>query len=559
MPEPLRIRMALHTGEADLRDGDYYGSTVNRCARLRGLAHGGQILLSASTTHLARQGSSQLTMRALGSHPLRGLGEPELIYQLDHPDLPSDFPPLASSAKLDNLPLELPTLFGRADDVDELTRLLETRRLVTLTGTGGAGKTRLALEVAGRMRGDFVDGVWLVELSPVTDPRLVPQAIAMALGVREAGRESLTDTLPRVLADKDLLLVVDNCEHVIEAAADLVSTLIQKCPHLRVLATSREALDVVGERIWPVPMLALLQLDDNAAELVAPSASLDLLVERVRAVRPDFGLTPDNVAAAIEICRRLDGIPLAIELAARRVTTLSLEQIAARLRDSFAVLSRANRSAPARHQTLSTTIEWSYDLLEPNARRLFERLSVFAGEFALDAVERASAWGGIESGELLDLLQRLVATSHVEMTVVEGTALYRLLATLRQFAAERLDQHGEASRTREAHAAFYLALASDTPRPWAFSGYRFDRMERMEREHDDLRGALDWLTAAGRVSEALILATSLSWAWSVRGYGGEMLRRITDLLESTRSMATAERAAALRAAGRLAWGARRRR
>jgi predicted ATPase/class 3 adenylate cyclase len=554
--EPLLIRVGLHTGEADLRDGDYYGSTVNRCARLRGLAYGGQTLLSAATTQLVRhQLPSGVTLRSLGMHPLRGLAEPEPVYQVVHPELPSDFPPLRSPANLDNLPLYLTSLIGREDDVQRVMDLIRAARVVTLTGTGGVGKTRLGLEVAARMRDAFADGAWLVELAPLRDPTLVPQAVALTLNVPEARGHSLTDSLVLGLLDKDVLLVLDNCEHVVDACAAVVARLVTKCPHVHVLSTSREALDVAGERVWPVSMLRVPSAGEDArVEQLSQSNAVRLLVDRVTAVRPDFGLTQDNAPSAAEVCRRLDGLPLSIELAARRASTLSIEQIAERLRNSFEVLGQGSRTSPTRHRTLSATIDWSYDLLEPAQRTLFERISIFAGQFALSAVEEVCSGDGIVKTEVLELLEELVEASLVQMAVIDGVARYRLLAAVRQYAARRLQEHGGTANLRQRHAEFVLTLADEggSPRHWLFSGFRFDQRERFEQEYDDVVAALEWLTSAGRTHDALRLATAVAWFWTVRGFGRDMLERLDLLLGLTPEM-TVDRATALRAAGRLAW------
>jgi predicted ATPase len=496
-----------------------------------------------------------MSLRSLGTHSLRGLGEPELVYQLVHPDLRSEFPPLRSPARLDNLPLNLTSVIGREWDVERVGDLLGKGHLVTLTGPGGIGKTRLALEVAYRVRDAFADGAWLVELAGLADASLVLQGVAIALGIRELVGRSLAESLALALADKDCLLVLDNCEHVIEACASLAATLMKRCTHLRILATSREALDVAGEQIYPMPMLDLPKVDTNLQlNQALQSPAVRLLAERAGAVRPDFALTQENAAAAAEVCRRLDGIPLAIELAAKRTSVLSIEQIAARLSKSFRVLSRATRDAPGRHQTLAAAIEWSYELLEPREQRLFERLSVFAGNFSLDAVEAVCGGGAIESGDVLDLLQRLSVTSLVEVAWRDGIAWYRLLGAVREYAADRLAQQGETSLISGQHAGYVLQMAdARTARPWTFSGFRFDQVDRFEQEYDDVCAALDWFVNEGRSQDALRLATALTWFWSVRGYAGEMLQRVRLLLEATRAEATIDRAVALRATGRLAW------
>src|SRR5215210_5399636 len=361
-----------------------------------------------------------------------------------------------------NLPLELSSFVGREKELAEVKRLLESTRLLTLTGSGGCGKTRLALAVARELAEGFEDGVWVVELAPLADPTLVPQAVASTLGVREQPGRSLTETLSDYLGSKKVLLVLDNCEHLVEACAELAEALLRSSPELRVLATSREALGITGEVAWLVPSLSLPDLRRLPdIESLPQYEAARLFVERAAAVKPSFTLTEQNAVAVAQVCYRLDGIPLAIELAAARAKVLSVEQIADRLEDSFGLLSAGGRTAMPRHRTLHATMDWSHELLPEEEQILFRRLSVFAGGFTLDAAEAVCAGEELERDEVLESLSHLVDKSLVIMREVGGEGRYRLLETVRQYAREKLSESGEAGQASERHAGYYLALAEE--------------------------------------------------------------------------------------------------
>ncbi|HEU5318193.1 MAG TPA: adenylate/guanylate cyclase domain-containing protein [Chloroflexota bacterium] len=397
---PLKVRIALHTGEADLRDGDYYGSAVNRAARIRALAHGGQTLLSMATEELVRDSlPPRVTLADLGEHRLKDLGRPERIFQLAHPDLPADFPPLRSLDALpNNLPLQLTSFVGRERDLDEARQLVRANRLLTLTGTGGCGKTRLSLQAAADELERFPDGVWFVELAPIADPAHVAPAVAAALG------HTLDPALPPIpqlvdlLRTKHALVVLDNCEHVVEACARLADALLRSCPHLHVMATSREALGIAGERSWRIPSLAVpdagfaaaLTQGTQSVESLSQYEAVRLFIARAASVQADFQVTNANAPAVAQICWRLDGIPLAIELAAARIKVLSVEQIAQRLDDSFRLLTGGSRTALPRQQTLRALVDWSFALLSAKDRAVLRRVSVFMGGFTLEAAARAA-------------------------------------------------------------------------------------------------------------------------------------------------------------------------
>lgn len=553
---PLRVRLALHTGEADLREGDYYGTAVNRCARLRAIAHGGQTLLSLATAELVRDAlPAGASLRDLGLHRLKDLQRPEQVFQLMSPDLPADFPPLKSLDTLpNNLPRQLTSFIGREREMAEVKQLLHTTSLLTLTGAGGCGKTRLALQVAADLLEEYPDGVWLVELATLADPTLVPQTVASALGVREEPGRPLFATLSDYLSPKHLLLVLDNCEHLVEACATLANSLLRGCPKLRILATGREALGIAGEVAWRVPSLSLPFLHPlPPIESLTQYEAVRLFIERATAALPAFTVTNPNAPAVAQICHRLDGIPLAIELAAARVKVLSVEQMLARLEDRFRLLTGGSRAALPRHQTLRAAVDWSYALLSEPERTLFNQLSVFAGGWTLEAAEAICAGEGIEEYEVLDLLSRLVDKSLVVAEEgADGEVRYRLLETLRQYGHERLLASGEASGTPQKHAAFCLALVekadSELQGPQQASW-----LDRLSTEHDNLRAALRWSVESGEADAGLRLGGALWRFWEIRGYLSEGRQWLMELLALSGDAArTAARAKALHGAGVLA-------
>jgi predicted ATPase/DNA-binding CsgD family transcriptional regulator len=453
-----------------------------------------------------------------------------------------------------NLPLELSSFVGREKEVAEVQRLLENNRLLTLTGSGGCGKTRLALAVAGKLVKDSEDGVWLVDLASLADPALVPQAVASTLGVREQPGRMLTETLSDYLGSKKVLLVLDNCEHLIEACAELAEALLHSCPELRVLATSREALAITGEVTWVVPSLSLPDLRHlPAVESLFRYESACLFLERTAAVRPTFTLTEQNAPAVAQICYRLDGIPLAIELAAARAKVLSVEQIADRLDDSFRLLSAGGRTAIPRHRTLHATMDWSHELLPTEERALFRRLSVFASEFTLEAAESVCAGEDLERDEVLDLLSHLVDKSLVSVAERDGEARYRLLETVRQYGLEKLSESGDEEQLRERHARHYLALAEEAEPELKGEG-QVAWLEHLEREHDNLRVAMRWLLERGESERAARLGWALWLFWGIHAHFAEGRRSMEQALsvKGSAAMSASARAKALYVMGMLA-------
>jgi predicted ATPase/class 3 adenylate cyclase/DNA-binding CsgD family transcriptional regulator len=504
---PIKLRVGLHTGEVQLRDeGNYAGSTINKAARLRDLAHGGQTVLSAATEELVEDRlPADAWLIDLGSQTLRDLPRPMRVAQLCHPDVRNDFPPLrtANASAAQHLPTQLTTFVGRGAQMDEICGILGENRLVTLTGAGGAGKTRLAIEVAGRMTSDFADGVWYVDLAPITHPEVVPVAVARALGLPDQPGRSITDTLLRYARDRRMLLVLDNCEHLLEGSATLVTDLLTASSTVAVLATSREPLAVAGEVIWQVPSLSL---SDEAIELFS---------DRARHARPDFGVTDDNAETVTEICRRLDGMPLAIELAAARVRALSLNEILDSLHDRFKLLTGGARTSVRRQQTLHASVDWSHALLTEPERVLLRRLAVFMGGFDLDAARAVAVDSDVERYQVLDQLSLLVDKSLVIAENAGGSTRYRLLETVRQYAMDKLGESGESGTVRRRHCDHYTAMATRLDAP-AREGWP-QHIEQAEIEIDNLRAAFTWSLENEGIAQAVEMATSLQPLWLARG------------------------------------------
>jgi predicted ATPase/class 3 adenylate cyclase len=489
--EPLRARIGIHTGVAELRDGDYFGSAVNRSARLEAIAHGGQIVCSQATTDLARDVLAEgVVFVDLGEHRLRDLSRAERVFQVHAPGLQSRFAPLASvDAFPGNLPRELTSFVGRQDELAGIAKALDEWRLVTLTGTGGVGKTRLAVRVAAEVLPRFRDGAWLCELAVASDGETMTQVVAAELGVSQRPGMSLEASIGDYLRAKELLLVFDNCEQLLGPVSVLAEHVLRECPVVRILATSREGLAVGGEHVWP---LRSLPLPKASGAGIATNDAVRLFVERAEAARATFVLDGSSVDAVGEICRRLDGIPLAIELAAVRVVSMSPQEISGLLDERFRLLTGGRRSAVERHQTLRATVDWSYSLLGERERTVFDRLGVFAGNFDAPAAQAVVLGDGVEAWDVLDALAELVAKSMVVAEeTAEGTTRYQMLETLRQYARERIDEQGDTDRWRRRHGEYFAAWAEEAgaglvgPDELAWRN-------RESAELDNLRAAVTW-------------------------------------------------------------------
>jgi predicted ATPase/class 3 adenylate cyclase len=493
LPEPLLVRMGVHTGEADVRDDDYYGTAVNRAARVSAAAHGAQIVVSHATEELVRDGlAADVSLEDLGEHHLRDLARPEQVFQVRAAGLPADFPPLRSlGAFPGNLPTRATSFIGREKELAKIADALREAPLVTLTGVGGVGKTRLAVQAAAQVLPHYADGAWLCELAAANDPDSLVQVVAAALCVPSRGGMDLAASVVEYLRSKELLLVLDNCEHLLDAAAGLAEQVVEMCPSVRMLATSREGLAVDGEQVIPLRSLGLPAESDTTDALEASSA-VRLFLERARAAQADFSLSQGELPAVAEICRRLDGIPLAIELAAARAVAMSPGEIAELLDERFRLLTGGRRSAVERHQTLRATVDWSYTLLDERERLAFDRLGVFAGTFDGQAAMAVVSGDGIEQFDVLDALTSLVAKSMVVADRGDGgTTRYHMLETLRQYARERLDEEGAADAWRRRHAEHFAGFAEEVGAALRGADEVASRLRLLD-DLDNLRAAVTW-------------------------------------------------------------------
>jgi len=553
-----RVRMGVHTGEPSRGETGYIGLDVHRAARICGAAHGGQILLSQTTQQLVADGLPEgASLRDLGEHRLKDLAHPQHLFQVVAAGLPADFPPPRSLDVLrNNLPSYLTSFIGREREMAEFKRLLGANRLVTLTGAGGAGKTRLALQIAAEVLEEYPDGVWVIELAALSDPSLVPKTIASVLDVPEQPGRPVTETLVDALRSKNLLLVLDNCEHLLPVCAHLSERLLLACPRLRILATSREALDVSGEVVRRVPSLSLPDLrHPPSPEHLPRYEAVRLFIERAALIQPEFALTAENAAAVVRVVTRLDGIPLAIELAAARAKMLTVEQIEARLDDRFRLLTAGGRTALPRHQTLRAAMDWSYHLLSEEERAVLRRLSVFAGGWTLEAAEAICVGNGAEKDKVLDLLAELVDKSLVVAETKGREARYRLLETVRQYGHDRLEESGEAAATRTRHRDWYLALA-ERAEPGLRGVDQKIWLERLEMENDNLRAALEWCRSRGEDADGALglrLAAALMRFWEKRGYYVEGRAWLGTMLARGEAASPPLRVRALNGAGILAY------
>ena len=547
---PLRVRCGMHAGVHEMRDGDFYGGAVNRAARIMGAAHGGQVLLSGAVAALvADRLGAECRLRDLGSVRLRDLSSPERVFQLVHAGLRADFPALRSlESTPNNLPQELTSFVGREREVAGVRAVVERSRLTTISGMGGLGKTRLAAHVAAEMQDSFPDGVWLVELADITDERLVPQAVARVLSVKEEPARAIADVVAAHVATRTLVIVLDNCEHLLEACASLAQRLLRSGAGVRIIATSREPLRAQGESVYLLPALEVPSLRAPLEpSFLMQNPAVRLFAERARAARDDFELTSENAAEVAAICHRLDGIPLALELAAARVRTLPLAAMAERLKDRFRMLRAGDRSATSRQQTLQGLIDWSYELLDEEERDLFRQVSVFAGGWTLEAAEAVCACA---TRDVIELLERLVEKSLVIHDV--AAARYRMLETVRQYAQQRLAERDDGA-VRARHLDYYGALGARAEA--GIVGADAARwLSLLDAELENILAALAAPQGPAAAQEDLArlrLANRMKRYWLHRGLLHLGLQMTLDALGMAREAPPAERNGALFAAGQL--------
>lgn len=522
----LRVRIGIHTGDCQERGRDYFGQTVNRVARLMSAAHGRQILVSGTSAELLSDNlPSEVSLLDLGSRRLKDIDRAEHVFQVVAEGLQRDFPPLRSDPqRKDNLPEDISSFIGRTKETIELQKHLSQHRLVTLTGSGGCGKTRLALHVANLSIDSRLDGAWLVELAPLSDPTLMARNVANVFQVREQPDVAIELSLVNALRDRDLLLVLDNCEQVVESAAELANTLLKNCPQLSILATSRQPLGVSGEVLVRVPSMSSPDEEADDPETLLGFESVNLFIERALAQQSTFELNSSNAGRVASICRRLDGIPLAIELAAARLRTMSISEIETRLDQRFRLLTAGSRTAMARQQTLVAAVSWSYDLLTEEERLVFARSSVFVGGFDLSGAEVVCAGGSVEQADLSEIIGSLVDQSLVQAeTIDQQHTRYSLLETIRAYGSDRLRELGdlEVHSARAAHAGAYLDLA-EIAAAYLSGAEQSEWLARLDLDKDNFRSALSHYTEdAPAPAEAMRICVALRWWWYVRGHNRE--------------------------------------
>jgi predicted ATPase/class 3 adenylate cyclase len=514
---PIRVRIGIHTGKAEVQeDGQYQGYvTLSHVQRLMSAGHGGQVLLSFASQELVQDELSEgLELRDMGEHRLKDFNRPEHLFQLNITGLPADFPPLNTlNSYRHNLPSQITSFIGREKEIEEVKHDLKDHRLVTLTGSGGTGKTRLALQVAADLLSSFPDGVWFVELAPLTNPGLIPQTIHTTLGLFEQQGKSFLQMLLDFLREKTVLLLIDNCEHLIEACAQLTDTLLRHSTALKILATSREALGVKGELAWRVPSLSLPDPKKMTEfDGLTQYEAIRLFIDRAALANPHFTMTKDNAPVITQTCHRLDGIPLALELAAARLKALSVEQIAARLDDRFRLLTGGARTALPRQQTLRALIDWSYNLLSEKEKTLFRRLTVFVGGWTLEAAEAVCSDESIASFETLDSLSSLVDKSLITMQEVAGEARYRRLETIRQYAREKFFDTDEVTAVRNRHLVWMLDWAEKMEEE--LEGiHQVLGLRQIKSELENVRSAIEWGSGTDQIEKSMRIVSALFAFW----------------------------------------------
>jgi len=551
----IRVRIGLHTGEGTLGGDNYVGIDLHLAARIMAAGHGGQVLMSDATRGVVEQSLPEgVTLRDLGEHRLKDLSGPQHLFQVVADGLQVDFPPPRTLERTTNLPPQLTSFVGRRREIEEIKERLAGTRLLTLTGPGGTGKTRLSIQVASEVLGDFEDGVFFAALAPISDPELVVPTIAQVLGLREEAHRPTIETVSEYLKDKHLLLVLDNFEQVL-GGAPKVGELLAVAERLSVLATSREALGIHGEKEYLVPPLGLPDVEHlPPLEALSQYEAVVLFIDRAASVKPGFEVTNENAPAIAEICARLDGLPLALELAAARVKLLNPHEILKRLGHRLTLLAGGARDLPTRQQTLRDAIDWSYDLLEEQERAFFARLSVFVGGFTLDAAEAVCNSDGDLGVDTLEGVASLTNKSLLrQMDTGDAESRFFMLETIREYASERLADAPEAEEIVGRHAKFFLSLA-ERAEPELLGPEQASWLDTLEREHDNLRAAMAWASEHAEVETALLLGGALWRFWQIRGHLREAATRLQTVLALPASTGHPRaRAKALEAAGGISY------
>jgi len=529
---PIRVRMGIHTGEGELQeDGQYQGYlALSLVQRIMTAGHGNQTLLSGATENLLRgQLPEDTDLLNMGRHNFKGVPQAVRVFQANAPDLQRDFPPLRTFDILpNNLPTQLTSFIGREKELADVKRLLQDTHMLTLIGPGGAGKTRLSIQAANDVLAQYPnDGVWLVDLAPILDPLLVPRTTAITIGLRNESQRPIIDMLCDYLGKKKMLIILDNCEHLVDACAQMANRILHAASDVQILASSREALSIAGEVTYRVPSLGLPDVDNlPSVETLSQYEAVKLFIDRATAAIPNFKVTNENAPALAQICYRLDGIPLAIELAAAKIRVLGVEQIAKRLDDRFKLLTGGSRTAMERHQTLRATIDWSYNLLPPEEQTLFKRLAVFRGGWTLEAAE------SICGDNVLDLLEQLISKSLVITDDEHGTSRFHFLETIRQYANEKLVDSGESEDLCDNHLEFFLNLA-ETAKPHLYRHEQLEWLAQLDADYENLRAALEIALGKESAELSLRLCAALEMYWHIRGYWIEGMNWLTKALKKT--------------------------
>jgi predicted ATPase/class 3 adenylate cyclase len=517
----IRVRMGIHTGEAEVQGNEYHGYlALSLVQRLMSAGYGGQVLVSGAAENLLRgQLPNDLTLRDLGRHNFKDVPQPVRVFQVVAPGLEAEFPPLrVVHSHPNNLPTQLTSFVGREKELAEIQKLLLNTHILTLIGPGGTGKTRLSIQAASALLDRFPDGLWLVELAPILDPLLIPRVTAMSMGLRDEPQRPVIDMLCDYLQEKNMLIILDNCEHLVDACARMADRILHVAPSVRILVSSREALGIGGEVTYRVPSLGLPDLEHlPSVESLSQYEAVKLFIDRAQAAIPVFSVTNENAPAVAQICHRLDGIPLAIELAAAKIRILSVEKIARRLDDRFRLLTGGSRTALERHQTLRAAIDWSYNLLPTAEQVLFRRLSVFIGGSTLEAAESVCADEAVKSAEVLDVLEQLINKSLVLMEATQDETRYSMLETIRQYANEKLVEAVESEALRNRHLEYFLRLA-ETAEPHLIRPDQLEWLTKLDTDYENLRLTLEWALTKESAEPSLRLCAALGWFWWVRRY-----------------------------------------